>query len=411
MNKKICVYTCITGNYDNLHEIEHPEEGVDYICFTNNQKLTSNTWRIVHIEDDTLDNQRLSRKIKMLGHPIIADNYDISVWMDASVVWKKSIIEFVKTYLKSTPFVAFRHTLHNSVHEEAIACLRCRKDSKDKITETLSFLESVNFPDNLGLYEMTVFIKKHNNPVVKKTMEIWFDTVKNHSKRDQLSFVYAAWKTSLKITTINLSVWSNIWFTNVKHTIKEKISDCHIYYGDTNSEFDFNNYQIIPYIKENDTCTIETVIPVDTSSIEINPVSIIGIEFSDITIKPNPDSIIINNSFIAKDRSFFCTNHNNIIKISGHFTSGTPLYFSIKFTESDRTTLCQLIEHIHHSVIESQAKINSLNAEISSLHNLNSDLEGENHNLTQALQSIYNSRSWKLIQKTTGAIHKLKTSH
>ena len=32
--KKICVYTCITGSYDDLQPVEK-EEGIDYICFTN----------------------------------------------------------------------------------------------------------------------------------------------------------------------------------------------------------------------------------------------------------------------------------------------------------------------------------------------------------------------------------------
>ena len=40
---KICVYTCITGNYDNLIEINNIEEGIDYICYTNNKEIKSKT--------------------------------------------------------------------------------------------------------------------------------------------------------------------------------------------------------------------------------------------------------------------------------------------------------------------------------------------------------------------------------
>ena len=50
MSKKLCVYTCITGDYDDLHEIEKPEKGVDYYCFTNNKNLKSKTWKIVQIK-------------------------------------------------------------------------------------------------------------------------------------------------------------------------------------------------------------------------------------------------------------------------------------------------------------------------------------------------------------------------
>ena len=74
MNKNLCVYTCITGDYDDLHEIAHPEKSVDYYCFTNNKNLKSNTCKIVHISNGNLNNHLLSRKIKMLGHPIINEN-------------------------------------------------------------------------------------------------------------------------------------------------------------------------------------------------------------------------------------------------------------------------------------------------------------------------------------------------
>ena len=190
MKKKICVYTCITGDYDTIHEIEKKESGIDYLLFTNNKKLKSNTWDIIYIEDNTLDNQRLSRKIKILGDSIINENYDISLWMDASVVFKSSVKEFIKKYYdhKKAPFSAFVHNCRNCIYDEAIACIKARKDTKEIIQKHVKFLQQEKYPKNNGLYEMTVFIKENNNPIVKKTMKMWFDMVCNYSKRDQLSF-------------------------------------------------------------------------------------------------------------------------------------------------------------------------------------------------------------------------------
>ena len=51
--KKICVYTCITGSYDDLQPVEK-EEGIDYICFTNNQRLKSDFWTIIYIENKNI---------------------------------------------------------------------------------------------------------------------------------------------------------------------------------------------------------------------------------------------------------------------------------------------------------------------------------------------------------------------
>ena len=100
MEEKLCVYTCITGDYDNLHEIEHPEKNIDYYCFTNNKSLKSKTWKIIHIENGNLDNCRLARKIKILGHPKV-NQYNIAVWSDADVVWQKPITDFVQKYFKT----------------------------------------------------------------------------------------------------------------------------------------------------------------------------------------------------------------------------------------------------------------------------------------------------------------------
>ena len=165
---KICVYTCITGNYDNIHEIENKESGVDYLLFTNNKEIKSDTWDIIYIEDDSLDNQRLSRKIKMLGHEEIDKNYDISVWMDASVAFKKSIKEFVSKYFDSekAPFSSFVHHARNCIYKEALACIKYNKDTKENIDKHIDFLKKEGFPPNMGLYEMTVFIKEHNNKKV-----------------------------------------------------------------------------------------------------------------------------------------------------------------------------------------------------------------------------------------------------
>ena len=93
---KIVVYTCITNNYDSLKEIKYVEEGVSYICFTDNDKLTSKTWKIVYLDSNLID-LNLSfvtqqRFIKLCPHKLdCLKNYDISVWIDANIIINNSI--------------------------------------------------------------------------------------------------------------------------------------------------------------------------------------------------------------------------------------------------------------------------------------------------------------------------------
>ena len=107
---KICVYTCITGNYDNLIEINNIEEGIDYICYTNNKEIKSKTWKVEYIQDDNLTNVQLARKIKILGTPKLA-KYDVVVWIDGRIYFEKSIKDFIKKYvdLKNYDLVGFKH--------------------------------------------------------------------------------------------------------------------------------------------------------------------------------------------------------------------------------------------------------------------------------------------------------------
>ena len=109
---KICVYTCITGNYDCIKEIKNPEQEIDYYCFTNNRNIKSNTWNVVYIDnDENLSDVILARKIKILGHPIINQKYDILLWMDGSVTFNKSIKEFINYYLGDDDYFVAMHVL------------------------------------------------------------------------------------------------------------------------------------------------------------------------------------------------------------------------------------------------------------------------------------------------------------
>lgn len=387
MSEKICAYTCITGEYDILHEVKWPEKNVDYLCFTNNKNLKSKTWKIVYIENENLDNHYLSRKIKILGHPIISENYDISIWMDASIIWDKSITDFINTYFKDTSLAAFKHSARSTIREEAITCLLFNKDSKDNIVNTLNFLKTNNYIDNIDLYEMTVFIKKHNDPQVIQTMNIWFDTLRRFSKRDQLSFPYSVWKTKLKVKTINLNVWHNPWFHSIKHTPRPEIQHCSVYYGDPYNNFNFNKHFTYNYNEANNTYSFCTIIPTNTKQIEFYPTNIIGIEFDHINITPSPNNIQIFGDIRQNGQNIFCTNHNTI-KATGIFKKNQKMSFSIMLRHISKSDYNNLLEQFW-------AEKESSHQLISKIKNL----ESENANLHTQLEAILNSKSWKTIQK------------
>lgn len=357
-NKKICVYTCLTGNYDILQDVEIVDENADFICFTNNKDIKSKTWKIIYIDNDGLNNHQLSRKIKMLGTEYINKKYEISVWQDASVIWKKKPSEFVKKYLKNN-FSAFVHNERNSVYDEACEVIRLRKDDKQTVLKHLAFLKKENFPDNLGLYEMTVFIKRHNNPVVKETMKLWYEIYLKYSKRDQLSFMYAIWKTKLSITPIKMNVWNNEWVKHVKHNYKEKIEKCSIYFEE-NIENDINicvkDYK---YKIKEDYYFIEATIPKNTNTLEIIVTDVPCIKFDDISLNLKYDSIQIFNTIPYKDENLFY-NNKGIIVIKGDFKEKQKLLFSIKLKKLTDYEKYNIIEQLGNDLITASDDIEVL---------------------------------------------------
>ena len=159
--KKICVYTCITGDYDDLKELKNVEKGIDYYCFTNNKKITSKTWKVIYIEED-LSNVLLARKIKTLGHPKINNKYDIFLWMDAAEEFRKNIMDFINYYLtEEDEFVCFKHGERDSILKEMDACVRFKKENVDNIEKLKEFYKKENYNYDNGLVESTVFIKRN----------------------------------------------------------------------------------------------------------------------------------------------------------------------------------------------------------------------------------------------------------
>ena len=216
--KKICVYTCITGEYDNLASFKK-EKNVDYICYTNNKNIKSDIWNIKYISDDKLSNVKLARKIKIMGTPDLK-KYDVVVWIDGNASPISSVIEFVNKYdeLDKYDLIGFKHHERNTTYEELEKCYECRKESLDNINKLLELYTKEKFKDVIPLIESGVLMRNFNNERLNKAMELWFKMIEDYSHRDQLSFGYAVYKTDLKVKLLDINQYDNEYFECVNHT-------------------------------------------------------------------------------------------------------------------------------------------------------------------------------------------------
>ncbi len=379
---KICVYTCITGNYDNLKEVNR-EKGIDYYCFTNNKEIKSKSWKVIYIEDDKLSNVKLARKIKILGHEILK-KYDILLWMDAAVSFKKKISDFIYFYLDDKhDFIAFKHGVRNNITDEAYECVKLGKETKENVIKILNFYRKKNYPDNNGLIESTVFIKR-NSDKVSQTMKIWFDMIINYSHRDQLSFNYCIFQTGLKVKWINKKVFDNEWFDWKKHNSVRKIEKYRLYFG-AEDNYDLSLDVQGNYIVKNNIYTIKATIPKNTDKFIIAPCHIRSTILKGIKVNGK----IINNcefiNVIDYDEFKLFFNENPFIIVSGNFKEHDKLAIDLEMDILNDECFVDVIEKLSNEICECNMKLNKLGF--------------EKNELNHKLELIYSGRFWKIKEK------------
>ena len=350
---KICVYTCITGNYDDLQEIEEKEAGIDYYCFTNNDNIKSNTWKIIKIQDESLSNLTLARKTKILGTDIV-NKYEIALWMDASVRFNKPIKDFINTYFsKKDVFTAFKHGQRNNIKDECFECVRMRKETKERVKRLLSFYEKENYKYDNGLIESTIFIKRPNDKKVIETMKMWYSMLKKYSNRDQLSFNYCLSKTHLPVHWINLKVFNNKWVSHTIHNSKSTMKDCRIYFDDSSNidhKYSLDLEELCPYLIKDSIYSIRVKIPADTNVIEIEVTDIPCIMYSNFETNLSCDKVIFFNTIPYKNDNLFY-NAKGIIRLEGNFKKGDGFRFSINLNQLSPVEQFSLIDNLSNDLI------------------------------------------------------------
>jgi hypothetical protein len=197
-NKKV-IYTCITGNYDDLIQHNCINLNWDYICFTDNKKLLNDKkigyWKIKPIIFDELDNQRNSRWHKLFPHKLFP-NHKYSIWIDASLnILDNYIFEKTDKLIENKEIISQPiHQVRDCIYDEADEVIKAKLDNKEIVRKQIKIMKKNNYPKHNGLKENTLIFRKHNDKKCIKIMEEWWGWLINYSRRDQLSFNYVAWK-------------------------------------------------------------------------------------------------------------------------------------------------------------------------------------------------------------------------
>lgn len=215
---KIVIYTVITGTYDDIHEPLYKEQNADYVLFTNNKKLASDFWEIRYVDEMTLNDKDLSRHIKMHPHIYLGNLYDVSIYVDGSL-WVYGDLSSLSKYLGNDKSLCVtRHCERHTVKEEVDALIKWNMVEEQIALNQYEKYKNMGFPDDMGLVECTILVRKHNDPQLIRLMELWWQEYMNGAKRDQISLLPCVWNVNFSgLVIMDGMVFENQFCKMIKH--------------------------------------------------------------------------------------------------------------------------------------------------------------------------------------------------
>ena len=184
------VYTIIYNNYDNLKEPTVVDPDCEYIVFSNTPQK-SKVWKWMEVGMSEIKDQR---KIKITGPTNrVSSAYSIkdNLYIDASILIRCKPSIFCAQL--EGDLVMLQHRGRDCIYKEGAAVLDYGKEEPEIVKEQLDKYRDEGYPECYGLIQTGWMLRRFNQDVADFSFA-WWEEVKTHSKRDQLSFNYVAWK-------------------------------------------------------------------------------------------------------------------------------------------------------------------------------------------------------------------------
>lgn len=187
--RPFCVYTVLTGGYEQLNEQPVARESrLPFVCLTDDARLRSRTWEVRPVRPlfggDPVRSQRL---LKLCPYEQLPE-FEGSLYIDNCVVLSAPP-EGLLGELHSRPGLSLpRHSERASLMEEFREVLARRLDDPERVLEQLHHYASEE-PETLRErpYWTGLMLRDHLDPLVRRALELWADHVLRYSCRDQLS--------------------------------------------------------------------------------------------------------------------------------------------------------------------------------------------------------------------------------
>jgi hypothetical protein len=208
------LYTVLYGDqYALLEQPVRRDSALDFIAFTGDPNVRSDTWTIRHLPAlIPTDMSRSSRFPKICAHRVLPD-YDVSLYIDTKVLLKAPPELILDKLLidHGASMSCFRHDQRSTIAEEVEAVIQGGLDRADVCRAQMADYARDGYKGTTPLTWSGLLMRFHNRDDVKDAMEKWIAQVLRYSRRDQLSFPYIAEKAGFSFVAHPLANEETEW--------------------------------------------------------------------------------------------------------------------------------------------------------------------------------------------------------
>lgn len=195
-NKQVAIYTCITGDYDNIVAPKDILENCDYYVLSDKKPSSDEVYKWIDINtripDYITDDASKNRYCKMHPHKFF-EEYKYSVYIDGNIILRGDITECIPNLKRSRIGVCAKMFI-DSIYVEALRRMINGLDKPEVFLKQIKKYWYQGMPSDFGVFLCGILLREHNNPICIKIMEDWWEEYSKNSSRDQVAFPYVLWK-------------------------------------------------------------------------------------------------------------------------------------------------------------------------------------------------------------------------
>lgn len=205
----IDIYTCITAGYDDLKK-QPSLRDVRYTAFVEGVQRPLPPWTVLSVPPPFVNSQgapfgdppdptRRAREVKVQAHVFLPDA-EYSLWVDGCFVIRGDFRpeRWIAEHMQGdVDLVTFQHTEHDCTYQHAARVWQAGLDNSVVVQKQMARYRAAGLPERAGMVQTNVILRRHTE-AVRAFDAAWWTEIQNGSRRDQLSFVYAARETGLR---------------------------------------------------------------------------------------------------------------------------------------------------------------------------------------------------------------------